>query len=293
MTILELIQKTTVFFEKKQVDEPRLQIELLLAHVLGIKRIQLYLQFERHLTDRELEPLREMVRRRAEREPLQYILGKTEFYGLEFKTDRRALIPRRETEHLVETVLGFFPDKNASLDAIDLGTGSGALAVALAIHLPESRWTATDASADALALARENAAAHGLDGRIRWVKGSWWEALDAAEKFDLIVSNPPYVKSADIPHLAPELLDHEPGKALDGGPDGLDAYRALLLKAAQHAKSGTRLAMEIGFDQAADLGGLLAKHGWRVDACIKDLQGHDRVVAATQQNPEAGSQQPE
>jgi release factor glutamine methyltransferase len=283
MTILELIQKTTAFFEKKQVDEPRLQIELLLAHVLGIKRIQLYLQFERQLTDKDLEPLREMVRRRAEREPLQYILGGTEFYGLEFKTDRRALIPRRETEHLVETVLGFFPDKNVALNAIDLGTGSGALAVTLAIHLPNSRWIATDASPDALALARENAANHRLDDRIGWVQGSWWEGIE--EKFDLIISNPPYVKSADIPHLAPELLDHEPAKALDGGPDGLDAYRALLAGAAQHARPGARLALEIGFDQACGLHDLLPANGWRMDACIKDLQGHDRVVAATRQNP--------
>lgn len=290
MTILELIQKTTAFFEKKEVDEPRLQIELLLAHVLGIKRIQLYLQFERELTEKEMEPLREMVRRRAEREPLQYILGKTEFFGLEFKTDRRALIPRRETEHLVETVLGFYPDKNVSLDAIDLGTGTGILAVTLAIHLPNSRWTATDKSPDTLALARENAVMHGADPRIRWVEGSWWNILarndrhdltGASDKFDLIVSNPPYIKAADIQHLAPELRAHEPLAALCGEDDGLGAYRAILGGAREHAKPGARLAFEIGFDQGQGLRDLLPAHGWRWDACLKDLQGHDRVVSAT------------
>jgi release factor glutamine methyltransferase len=281
MTILDVIQKTTAFFEKKEVEEPRLQIELLLAHVLGIKRIQLYLQFERELTEKEMEPLREMVRRRADREPLQYILGGTEFFGLEFKTNRRALIPRRETEHLVETILEFFPDKNISLDAIDLGTGSGILAVTLAIHLPNSRWTATDKSSDTLALAQENAALHGADPRIRWVEGSWWDKIDSSEKFDLIVSNPPYIKTTDIQHLAPELRQHEPLAALSGEDDGLGAYRAILAGARDHAKPGARLAFEIGFDQGQDLRDLLAAHGWRWDACLKDLSGHDRVVAAT------------
>jgi release factor glutamine methyltransferase len=271
MTILELIQKTTAFFEKKGVDEPRLQTELLLAHVLGIKRIQLYLQFERELSEKELEPLREMVRRRAEREPLQYILGQTEFFGLEFKTDCRALIPRRETEHLVETVLGIYADKNASLDAIDLGTGTGILAIALAIHLPESRWTAVDASEETLGLAAENAAHYALDGRIRWAKGSWWDGVGTSDKFDLIVSNPPYIKTADIQNLAPELREHEPLAALGGGEDGLAAYRAILAGARDHAKPGARLAV----------GGMLPEHGWKLETCVKDLQGFDRVVAAT------------
>lgn len=281
MTILELIQKTTSFFEKKGVDEPRLQIELLLAHVLGIKRIQLYLQFERELTEKELEPLREMVRRRAEREPLQYILGKTEFFGLEFKTDRRALIPRRETEHLVETALGFFPDKNAMLDGIDLGTGAGVLAITLAIHLPESRWTAIDASAEALALASENASRHGVGDRIHWVEGSWWEKTGLADKFDLIVSNPPYIRAADLQNLAPELREHEPLAAFGGEDDGLAAYHAILVGTRDHAKPGARLAMEIGFDQAPALADLLPRHGWKLDACVKDLQGHDRIITAS------------
>ena len=281
MTILELIQKTTPFFEKKGVEEPRLQVELLLAHVLNIKRLQLYLQFERVLTDKELEPLREMVRRRAEREPLQYILGRTEFFGLEFKTDRRALIPRRETEHLVETAIAFYPDKNISLKAIDLGTGTGILPVTLAIHLPNSEWTATDMSADALALARENAEKHGVDPRVEFLEGSWWSPVEAGKKFDLIVSNPPYVKSADLAHLAPELLGHEPPAALNGGADGLDPYRVILAGAKDHANPGARLVFEIGFDQGAGLRDLLASHGWPCDACIKDLQGHDRVVVAS------------
>jgi len=281
MTILELIQKTTAFFEKKGVDEPRLQIELLLAHVLGIKRIQLYLQFERELTDRELEPLREMVRRRAEREPLQYIVGRTEFFGMEFKTDPRALIPRRETEHLVETVLGFFPDKNDAIEGVDLGTGTGVLAITLATHLPASRWIAVDASAGALELAKENASKLGLGDRIRWVEGHWWEKTGPADRFDLIVSNPPYIKAADIQNLAPELREHEPLAALGGGDDGLAAYRSILAGARDHARPGARLAMEIGFDQGPAVGGMLPGHGWRLDSCVKDLQGHDRVVAAT------------
>ena len=281
MTILELIQKTTAFLESKGVDEPRLHAELLLAHILGVKRIQLYLQFERELNAKELEPLREMVRRRAEREPLQYILGKTEFFGLEFKTDARALIPRRETEHLIETALGFFPDKNVALNAIDLGTGTGILAITLAIHLPASRWTAVDASAEALALARENATRHGLGDRIRWAQGLWWDGVEATEKFDLLVSNPPYVKSADIQNLALELREHEPLAALGGGDDGLAAYRAILAEARDRANPGARLAMEIGFDQGPALRELLPTHGWKLDSYVKDLQGFERVVTAT------------
>ena len=281
MKILELIQKTTKFFEKKEIDEPRLQIELLLAHLLGVKRLQLYLQFERELTEAEMQPLREMVRRRADREPLQYILGTTEFYGLEFKTDKRALVPRRETEHVIEAALGLFPDKNAPIDAIDLGTGSGILAITLCLLLPNSRWTATDASAESLALSWENAGKRGVDGRVRFVESSWWNNIGADEKFDLVVSNPPYIKNGDIRHLAPELKDHEPAGALDGGADGLDAYRAILSGAAAHAKPGARLIIEIGFDQGPSLRELFSKHGLKSGPCAKDLQGHDRVMVAS------------
>jgi release factor glutamine methyltransferase len=281
MTILELIQRTTEFFQKKGVEEPRLQIELLLAHILGLKRMQLYLQFERELKESELLPLREMVRRRAEHEPLQYILGKTEFFGLEFNCDKRALIPRRETEHLIETALGLYPDKSAPLSCADLGTGTGILAITLAVHLAASRWTAADASAEALALAKANAAKHSSAERMEFLQSSWWSGFPAEARFDLIVSNPPYIKSDDIRHLAPELREHEPVPALDGGADGLEGYRAISAGARAHAREGARLCMEIGFDQATAVEDLLRGHGWNPEAPIKDLQGHDRVILAS------------
>jgi release factor glutamine methyltransferase len=281
MTILELIQKTTAFFEKKGVEDPRLQIELLLAHGLGLKRMQLYLQFERELAQSELGLLREMVRRRSEREPLQYIVGHTEFFGLEYATDKRALIPRRETEHLIESVLARVDDKNASMQGVDLGTGTGILAITLAVQLPESRWKAADAAVDALALARENAAGHGALDRVEFVESSWWSALPSDGAFDLIVSNPPYVKSADLLQLAPEIREHEPLAALDGGADGLDAYRAIAEGAAGRTRPGGCLALEIGFDQGPAVREILSGQGWKTDDAVKDLQGHDRVVLAS------------
>ncbi|HYP16308.1 MAG TPA: HemK/PrmC family methyltransferase, partial [Opitutus sp.] len=167
LTVLEIVRKTTEFFAAKGVENPRLNAELIVGHGLGLKRMQLYLQFERPLTDADLEKIRPLVRRRAQHEPLQYVLGETEFFGLRLKTDRRALIPRPETELLVELVIARAPANTAAI--LDLGTGTGAIALALAKQFPEAAVTAVDKSADALALAEENAAATQLAGRVTWL----------------------------------------------------------------------------------------------------------------------------
>ncbi|MBV9463939.1 MAG: peptide chain release factor N(5)-glutamine methyltransferase [Verrucomicrobiae bacterium] len=281
MKILELIQKTTAFFQKKNVPEPRLNVEWLVAHALRIKRLDLYLQFERELSEGELEPLRELVRRRAEREPLQYILGETEFFGRKYHVDRRALIPRRETEHLIEAALLKLP-ADFACRGVDLGTGSGVLAITLALERPASKWLLIDASDDALALASENARQHGLGkDRVEFRRSSWWSAVSADERFDLIVSNPPYVRADELERLQPEILRHEPAAALDGGADGLAAYREIIAGAAAHAAESANAILEIGFDQAEAVASIFRQAGWKPAKPIRDLQGHARVIMAS------------
>lgn len=188
LTVLEIIKRTTEFFEKRGVESARLNAELLIGHALGLKRMQLYLQFERPLTEAELELIRPLVKRRGNREPLQYLLGVTEFCGLRLKVDRRALIPRPETEYLVELLAQKLATPPAAI--LDLGTGTGALALALATKYPSARVVAVDKSGEALGLAGENAKALALAERVQLVASNWFSALPAGEKFDLIVSNP-------------------------------------------------------------------------------------------------------
>ncbi len=189
LTVIEVIKKTSEFFASKGIESPRLNAELLVGHALSLPRMRLYIEFERPVSADELATIRELVRRRGKREPLQHVMGFTEFLGLRLKSDRRALIPRPETELLVETV-------SSRLDAppgrvLDLGTGSGAIALALASRFPDARVTAVDSSSEALSLAVENAEATGLSSRVNFVESDWFGAIAAGETFDLIVSNPP------------------------------------------------------------------------------------------------------
>lgn len=284
LTVLEIIRKTAEFLGSRGIESPRLNAELLLGHALGLKRMQLYLQFERPLSEPELERIRPLVRRRGQHEPLQYILGETEFAGLRLKVDRRALIPRPETEQLVEAIVAACPVPPERI--LDLGTGSGAIALALAQVFPACRVLATDASTDALALAQENAAALGLAERISWREARWFEGLPA-ERFDVIVSNPPYLSAAETAATAREVRDFEPASALTAGDEGLADLRVIVAAAPGFLAEGGLLALETGIEhhEALRAGATAAGFGW-VD-CRGDLTGRPRFVLARRHAPGA------
>ena len=277
-TVLDIVRKTTEFLAAKGVESARLDAELLVGHALGLPRMQLYLQFERALTQAELGRIRELVRRRGRREPLQYIVGTIEFCGLALRVDRRALIPRPETERLVEAILERCPA--APRRVLDLGTGSGAIALALARAWSEAAVTAVDASAEALALARENAAAAGLEGRVAFLQSDWFQALPEGARFELVAANPPYLTEEEAASAAPEVRDHEPARALAAGQDGLSALRGILAGAAARLEPGGLLAMETGAGHRAELERLASEDAWREVESLPDLAGRDRYFFA-------------
>lgn len=278
--ILDVINKTTPFFEKQGVESPRLTIELLLAHLLKKKRLELYLEFERELEEGMLEKLREMVRRRAAGEPIQYITGTAFFCGLEFAVDRRVLIPRPETELLVETTLARLTTHHSPLTIIDVGTGSGCIAVALAKKLPAAEITAVDASAEALEIATANAKRHGVEKNIRFILGDLLNALPDSLRVDAIVSNPPYIANGELAKLPKEVRDFEPRQALAAGEDGLDVYRRLVADAKRFLSAAGVVALELGAGQRAVVEQLFIERGFKVAEVVKDLQGHERVIVA-------------
>ncbi len=277
LTVLEIIKKTTEYFAARGIESARLNAELLIGHALQRKRMQLYLEFERPLAEAELERIRPLVRRRAQHEPLQYILGETEFGGLKLKVDRRALIPRPETELLVELVVAALAGAPAPARILDLGTGSGALALALAHAFPAASVTATDASEEALALARENAASTQLEGRVRFLRTDWFAGL-GDETFELIVSNPPYLSAEETAATAPEVRGFEPLSALTAGENGLGDLRRIITAAPLHLAPGGLLALETGIAQHAALGELARAAGFSNVDSKSDLTGRDRFV---------------
>lgn len=279
-TPLRLLEWTTRRFAGAGIDSPRLAAQILLAHALGIDRVQLYVQHDKPLGPDELGRYRELVRRRLAGEPVAYLTGRQEFWSLSLAVDARVLVPRRDTETLVELVLDQV-DRAAPLRIADLGTGSGAIALALARELPQARLVATDRSADALAVARENAARLGLADRVELREGDLFGALGGGERFDVLVSNPPYVASGAIDGLAPEVR-REPRAALDGGPDGLDHLRRLAAGAAAHlAAPGGLVAFEHGFDQGGAVRALIDATGaFQPAATRADLAGQPRVTWA-------------
>ena len=279
MTVLEAIQRSTGFLARKGVDSPRLQVELLLAHALGVPRLKLYLNFEQKLTGANLETVRELVRRRGNREPLQHIIGSTSFCGFEIKVNRHVLVPRPETEMLAERAWQFLAALNPPPGAaLDFGTGSGCLAIALAAQCPGAEVHATDISVEALRVARENAALNNLSDKIQFHSGDGFAALPRVLPFDLIVSNPPYVPSAEIEALAPEVRDHDPRLALDGGADGLDFYRRLAAEAANHLRPAGRIMLESGDGQAEQIRQLFVQHKWVVESVEADYTGQPRIL---------------
>lgn len=277
LTILEIIKKTTDFFAQKGVESPRLNAELLIGHALGLKRMALYLQFERPLAEAELEKIRPLVRRRAQREPLQYILGETDFRGLRVKVDRRALIPRPETELLVEHAIA---EAKAPERILDLGTGSGVIALSLAQAFPAASVVALDSSVEALALARENAVAAALPERVTFLESNWFSALSVDSQFGLIVSNPPYLSAEETAEAAPEVRGHEPLTALTAGEGGLCDLRTIFTQAPRYLAEGGVLAVETGISQHAELKRIAHAAGFiRVEG-RQDLTGRDRYLLA-------------
>lgn len=278
LTVLEIIKRTTGFFEQKGIESPRLNAELLVGQALGLKRMQLYLQFERPLAEAELEKIRPLVKRRGGREPLQYIMGETDFFGLKLKVDRRALIPRPETERLIELVTGQLATPPSRV--LDLGTGSGAIALALAKHWPDASVTAVDQSDDALALARENANACGLAARVSLINSDWFARVPAADKFGLIIANPPYLSDEETAATPPEVKDFEPHAALSAGPNGAADLERIIAAAKSYLSPGGLLACETGIAQHAALAALANAKGYARVESLKDLTGRDRYLLA-------------
>jgi release factor glutamine methyltransferase len=273
---LEVLQSTTEYFQKRGIGSARLNAEHLLAHVLGVTRMDLYLEFERQLSDMELAPLRELVRRRGQREPLQHLLGTVEFCGHTFAVDKRAMVPRPETEELVE----FLGSKvqNPKCEILDIGTGSGVIALSLAAKFPAAKVWAVDISDDALALAGENAERLGLTGRVQFQKGDLLENF--SERFDLIVANLPYIPMQDRQSLSREVL-HDPEVALFGGATGDELVRKLIEQAPEHLNPGGMLALEIGLNQAEGLAELLRLKNYHDIEAKKDYSGITRFLLAS------------
>ena len=276
MTVLDVLQSMTAYFKKRNIDNPRLNAEHLLAHVLGCTRMELYLEFEKNLGETELATLRELVRRRGQGEPLQHLLGTVEFCGYTFLCDKRAMVPRPETEELVELLLqSTVHDPPSSI--LDVGTGSGVIALSLAAKFPEARIHAVDLSEEGLELARENAEQLGLSARVDFAKSDLLKNVRG--KFDLIVANLPYISSQDRHLLSREVL-HDSEVALFGGVHGDELIRELIEQAPPHLRPGGLLALEAGIGQSEALSGLLTQKKYK-DICSKnDYSGTTRFMFA-------------
>lgn len=275
MTVLEVLQSTTAYFKKRNIESARLNAEHLLAHALGLKRIQLYLEFERPLAEAELAPLRDLVRRRGQGEPLQHLLGTVEFCGRVFASDKRALIPRPETEELVELLQKEIANPNPRI--LDVGTGSGVIALSLAAALPDATVHACDISPDALALARENAVRLAVADRVQFIESDL--LLYVTQVYDLIIANLPYVPETDRGTLSREVL-HDPATALYGGANGEEIIRRLIVDAPAHLASGGMLALEIGIGQAEALSEFLAERNYHHISARHDYGGVTRFLLA-------------
>ena len=281
-TILKLLNWTTDYFKKNKVAEPRPSAEVLLAHLLSKDRLFLYLNYDRPMVKEELAEFRSLVKRRLEGEPNQYITGMQEFWSLPFRVSPDVLIPRPETEVLLETVLEFLGSPDPELRLLDLGTGSGAIAVALARELGVIKIVATDWSMAAVKLARENARLNQIDSKIHFVCADMFSAFSSSSaKFAVVATNPPYVSHAEFSNLSPEIRDYEPRNALDGGPDGLAVIRRIIKEAPAVLSHKGGLIMEMGADQAESVSQLARDsqlyESYRI---IKDYSGLDRVLLA-------------
>lgn len=284
-TILNLLKWTTDYFSQHAIDSPRSTAEILLAHTLSVKRIDLYLQYDQPLNAGELRGFKALIKRRVAREPVAYIVGRKEFWGLDFEVAPGTLIPRPETECLVEVALAVidarFPLKTCRI--LELGTGSGAVVTALAKERPGPHYFASDRSCRTLGLAHRNASANGLSGAIHFFAGDWFAPLSApGGRLDMVVSNPPYIDSAVMPTLQPEITQFEPEGALDGGADGLASIRRIIAQAPDHVVPGGCLILETGHDQHRAIAELAGQHpAYAQVEFSKDYSGYDRIACLT------------
>jgi release factor glutamine methyltransferase len=276
-SLLEVLQSTTAYFTKHRIESPRLNAEQLLAHALGRTRMDLYLEFERPLGEAELGPLRELVKRRGQGEPLQHLLGTVEFCSQTFLIDKRAMVPRPETEELVELLKAEVRGQRSEVRILDVGTGSGVIALSLATKFPEAKVHAIDISEDALSLARENAARFGLNDRVRFAKNDLLERL--SERFDLIAANLPYISMQDRHLLSREVL-HDPEVALFAGPSGDELVRKLIEEAPSYLEPGGLLALEIGVGQAEGLSDFLRQKNYHDIELKRDYSSIPRFLLA-------------
>ncbi|WP_373500140.1 peptide chain release factor N(5)-glutamine methyltransferase [Desulfococcus sp.] len=287
-TILSILKWTTSYLNSHDIESPRASAEILLAHVLGLKRIDLYIRYDQPLIQDELSRLKTAIRRRMRREPVAYIVGEREFWSLSMIVTPDVLIPRPETECLVEAALKLLaPPKSADAGAgpplrvLELGTGSGAVALALAAELRTGLIAASDRSEKALGVAVQNARRHGLDRNLLFFSGDWFSCLrPGMTPFHMILSNPPYIPSAEIDRLQAEVSRYEPRGALDGGADGLGPIRTIIGQAPDYLRPGGHLLLEIGHDQSADIERIVELSGAYAEcAFIRDYGGHLRVAS--------------
>lgn len=269
-------------FERRGNESARLEADLIVAHVLAVKRIALFLDLDRPLIDAELARIRQLVERRRNHEPMAYILGEREFYGRPFTVDRSVLIPRPDTETLVEQAVLFLRGSKLEGTALDLCVGSGAVAVSLAAELPERHVLATDLSPEALRVASQNAERHGLKERMEFRQGDLFAPIREGERFACITVNPPYIGSHELAELAPDVRDYEPRMAFDAGADALVFYRRLAREAGAHLLAGGMLLAEVGHTQAEAVMALFRDAGFEGVRVHRDLAGVARVVTGTQ-----------
>ena len=280
-TIIKVLSWTESYFKEHSVGSPRLTAEILLCFSLGVRRLDLYLQHDRPLEQNELAHFKVLIKRRIDHEPVAYITGEKGFYESEFQVQKGVLIPRPDTEVLVETameLLGSCGDSSPVKNVLELGVGSGAIVISLARTCPGHTYFGCDLSRVALETAAKNAGAL-TQTPIRFFQGSWFDALNPKEYFDLIVSNPPYIPTRELENLAPEIKSHEPRLALDGGADGLDSIRNILGCAVKYLVPGGHVLMEIGFDQRDGVASIVQNFPeYETIEFIKDLAGHTRLA---------------
>ena len=280
MRVIDLINAASEHLKEKGFDNSRLEVEQLLGSLLGLSRIDLYMEFERPLSEEELERFRGLIRRRLAHEPLQYITGSTGFREIDVKTVSRVFIPRQETELLVQHAVDFLRERPNPVFA-DLGTGSGAIAISVVYEIPDAKAVAVDISDEALLLTEQNARLMGVEKSITLVSGNMLEGLEERGPFDAILSNPPYVKTQDIDSLQPEVRDFEPVTALDGGPEGLKYLYAVAENAHRFLKSGGLLLLECEGEQADIVLSKIEDTSFYTEVeIIKDMAGKNRVMKA-------------